>query len=401
MAFNKETIKNLYPEAEDLMIEPMLINKGTDILLKSACESGDYFGQIKKDGSFYQFVKTENYQYLFGRTVSRTTGVLTEKGLNVPHIMGALSILPANTILLGEVYYPGGSSRDTTTIMGCLSTKAVERQNGTYGLIHYYVHDILMYNGINFISAKTGSWDRYNILKKLWEKYNLNNYDFLELAEAWTDNLYSRVGDSLAAGEEGMVIKKKDGVYEPGKRPMTNLKAKKVDFIDAIVIGFEEPTREYYGKELDTWGYNIKLSNGYLNKDIFDDLLQSDSFQENKTKITIESRLQGNYTDLCEIYGKENIVAVTKPYYYQWMNSRLVIGAYDENGNIEKIGVIHSGISDELKECMSRNPKMYLNKVCQIQCMELDSKEHTIRHGFFKGFREDKDAKDCTIKNIF
>ena len=71
--FNKETIAKLYPEAENLMIEPMLINKGDERSLKTACESGDYFGQLKNDGAFYQFVKTDNYEYLFGRTVSRTT----------------------------------------------------------------------------------------------------------------------------------------------------------------------------------------------------------------------------------------------------------------------------------------------------------------------------------------
>ena len=375
MAFDKNKVQELYPGA--VMYEAQLINKGTDALLKSACESGDYFGQLKKDGYWYQYENHEQGKYLFSRSASRTTGLQSEKGMNVPHIMMALSSLPLETILVGEIYYPGGSSKDTTTIMGCLPTKAVERQCGSYGKIHYYVHDILMYNGINFVNAGTGAWDRYRILKKIWEEYNLSQYDFLELAEAWEDDLYSRVGDSLAAGEEGMVIKKKDAPYEPGKRPTTNLKAKKVDFIDAVVMGFEEPTKEYYGKELDTWGYNI---------------LEDDD--------ETDCRLQGTYADLCEKFPNQKVVAVTKPYYYQWMNSRIIIGAYN-NGTLEKIGVIHSGISDELKECMSRNPKLYLGKVCQIQCMELDSKEHTIRHGFFKGFREDKSSAECTFEAIF
>ena len=214
--FNKEQIKKFYPEAENLMIEPMLINKGSDILLKQACESGKYFGQLKKDGAFYQFVKTEHYTYLFGRTVSKTTGILTEKINNVPHIQNALQELPPNTILVGEIYYPNGTSKNTVSIMGCLPTKAIERQNGSYGYIHYYIHDILMFNGVNFIIAKTGAWNRYQILCKIWDKYNLNQYDFLELAESWEDNLYSRIGDSLAAGEEGMVIKAKEGA--PARR---------------------------------------------------------------------------------------------------------------------------------------------------------------------------------------
>ena len=355
MAFNQEKIQELYPEAK--MYSAMKINKGTDELLKKVCESGTAFGQIKKDGYWYQFEKHEHYSYLFSRSASTVTKLQSEKSANVPHIMKALSVLPKDTILIGEIYYPGGSSKTVTTIMGCLPKKAIERQNGKSGLIHYYIHDIIMFNGLDFVKNKVSNYDRYRILQKIFEKYNLAN-DYIELAEAWTDNLYSRVGMALAAGEEGMVIKVKDGIYEPDKRPLTMLKAKKVDFIDAIIIGFEEPTKEYYGKEIQNWNYWIQNENGQP-------------------------------------------IAVTKPYYMGWHNSRIKIGAYDNKGTLVEIGTIHSGISDEMKEDMTNNPNKYLNKVCSIQCMELDKKEHTIRHGFFKYMRDDKDIIDCQIEDIF
>ena len=355
MAFNQEKIQELYPEAK--MYSAMKINKGTDELLKKVCESGTAFGQIKKDGYWYQFEKHEHYSYLFSRSASTVTKLQSEKSANVPHIMEALSVLPKDTILIGEIYYPGGSSKTVTTIMGCLPKKAIERQNGKSGLIHYYIHDIIMFNGLDFVKNKVSNYDRYRILQKIFEKYNLAN-DYIELAEAWTDNLYSRVGMALAAGEEGMVIKVKDGIYEPDKRPLTMLKAKKVDFIDAIIIGFEEPTKEYYGKEIQNWNHWIQNENGQP-------------------------------------------IAVTKPYYMGWHNSRIKIGAYDNKGTLVEIGTIHSGISDEMKEDMTNNPNKYLNKVCSIQCMELDKKEHTIRHGFFKYMRDDKDIIDCQIEDIF
>ena len=355
MAFNQEKIQELYPEAK--MYSAMKINKGTDELLKKVCESGTAFGQIKKDGYWYQFEKHEHYSYLFSRSASTVTKLQSEKSANVPHIMEALSVLPKDTILIGEIYYPGGSSKTVTTIMGCLPKKAIERQNGKSGLIHYYIHDIIMFNGLDFVKNKVSNYDRYRILKKIFEKYNLAN-DYIELAEAWTDNLYSRIGTALAAGEEGMVIKVKDGIYEPDKRPLTMLKAKKVDFIDAVIIGFEEPTKEYYGKEIQNWNYWIQNENGQP-------------------------------------------VAVTKPYYMGWHNSRIKIGAYNNKGILVEIGTIHSGISDEMKEDMTNNPNKYLNKVCSIQCMELDKKEHTIRHGFFKYMRDDKDIIDCQIEDIF
>ena len=380
MAFNKDKIQELYPEA--IMYEAQQIEKGTDTLLKVACESGDYFGQLKKDGFWYQYEKHTNNTYLFSRSTSRTTGLQSEKGANVPHIMTALDLLPADTILVGEVYYPGGSSKNTTTIMGCLPARAIERQNGAYGKIHYYVHDILMYNGIDFVSAETGSWDRYCILEKIWKLHGLDKYDFLELAEVWTDDLYARVGDALAAGEEGMVIKHKDGKYEPGKRPKTNLKAKKVDFADVVIMGFEKPTFLYNGKELESWQY-------WIDPQDYTDANDLDSFYKHPIGCHYNKYLES-----------DQYVAVTKPYYMGWHNSRIKIGVY-KNGSLVEVGTIHSGISDEMKQDMSEHPEKYLGQVCSIQMMEVDSKAGTIRHGFYKHMRPDKNATDCRYEDVF
>ena len=369
MAFDKNKIQELYPEAK--MYEAQLIYKGTEQSLKNACSTEDYFGQLKKDGHWYQYENHgEDKSYLFSRTASRVTGLQSEKSANVPHIMTALKDLPKDTILIGEIYFPGESSKMVTTIMGCLPEKAINRQLKDMP-IHYYIHDILMYDGIDFVLAETGSWDRYRILQKVWEKHGLDQFDFLELAEVWTDNLYSRIGDALASGEEGMVIKYKNGKYEPGKRPQTNLKAKKVDFADVVIIGFEEPTKEYYGKELESWGYNITSD---------------------------ETRLQGTYSDLIKL-GYE-VIPVTKPYYYNWKNSRIKIGLW-KDGILKEIGTIHSGISDEMKQDMSENPDKYFCQVCSIQMMEIDQAGGTIRHGFFKHMRWDKDLSGCNYEDVF
>ena len=63
--FDKQKITELYPGAENLMIEPMLIHKGTDAQLKKASDSGEYFAQLKKDGALYMFVKGMNGENYF------------------------------------------------------------------------------------------------------------------------------------------------------------------------------------------------------------------------------------------------------------------------------------------------------------------------------------------------
>ena len=109
-------------------------------------------GNIKKDGYFYQLIKENNQVYLFSRTVSKVTGIYAEKIENTPHLKEwAEKYLPNGTVLIGEIYYPGGTSKDVTKVMGCLPEKAIERQANDFGLIHFYLHDILKYNGEDFV----------------------------------------------------------------------------------------------------------------------------------------------------------------------------------------------------------------------------------------------------------
>ena len=382
MSFDVNKIKELYPEAEDKMIQPMLIHASTQAQLQAADLSGQYFGQIKKDGALYMAVLTNNYHYLFGRTVSKVTGLLTEKSKNVPHIMHVLqNRLPANTILLGEIYYPGKKSNAVTSIMGCLPDKAIERQE-EQGYIKYYIYDVLMYNGVNLIDEGIGNYARYQVAKKMFETFKLDEYDYLELAEIWEDNLLDKINEALANGEEGMVLKMKSGVYAPGKRPMYNLKAKKSDSIDAFILDFEDATMEYTGKELPTWNYWLK----------------GEEIEFDGVKGMKWSKVEGYYYE--NYINNEPYKPITKPYYNCWKTA-IKIGCYDTNGKIISIGTISSGLTDELREAFSLNPRDYKGRVVEINCMEKDNKSKTLRHGYFKCFRDDKLREECTVNTIF
>lgn len=369
MSFSKELIEAHAPEAD--CIQAMKIWKlpdGKENLFPKVCNEGEYFAELKKDGYWYEFEKTEHYSYLFSRNVSANTGILTEKLDNVPHIREALNCLPAGTILIGEIYYPGKTSKDVTRIMGCLAPEAVKRQQPS-NLIHYYLHDVIKYDGENL--QDKGAWTRYQKLVTIWEEYNLAQYPFLELAQAQLTNIQEFTASALNNGEEGVVLKKKTSPYTPDKRPAwSSIKIKKMDFADCICIGFEDATRYYEGKEIETWPYWEKMANG-----------------------------QFIHCDTCQ-YGVPNWKPITKGYYYGWKTS-MRLGALDNNGNIVNIGTVSSGLTDDLKAEFAKNPDKYLNRVVSIQCMQKDKKEHTLRHGFFKNFRDDKDFKDCLLDTIF
>lgn len=213
-----------------------------------------------------------------------------------------------------------------------------------------------------------GAWDRYCFLKAMFEKLDLGKSGHIELAEAFTDNLYERIGAALEAGEEGMVLKKKDYPYVPGKKPAWSaIKIKQVDYADVVCIGFEAPTKEYEGTELETWEY---------------------------WEHTITGELMRGQLHL----AKTPLKPVTKPYFHGWCGS-LSIGVYDNNGKLINIGSVSSGLTDALKEDMKQNPEKYIGQVCLVQVMEMF--DQALRHPIFKGFRDDKNAKECTLESIF
>lgn len=369
LKYEKSKVNETYPEAT--MIEAMRIwslPKNKQGMLYECCENGEYFAQIKKDGFWYEFNKTKNHSYLFSRTESTVTGLLSEKSGNVPHIVKALSVLPADTIIIGEIYVPGGTSKDTTRIMGCLPKLATERQQKE-GNIHFYMHDIIYFNGVSLLN-KTAV-DRYAILKKVIEIFNLLQYDFLELSVAFEENIIYELKKALENGEEGLVLKKKDSLYCPGKKPAwSSIKCKKVDYADVVCMGFEDATEKYSGSELEGWSFWMDLNGNKYN-----------SHEEAKKQ-------------------ELAIIPITKPYYYGWKTS-IIIGAYNSNGILEKIGTVSSGLTDELKQSILENEKKYLNKVLMVECMEKDKDAKTMRHPIFKGFREDKNSIECTIEDIF
>lgn len=381
MSFDKDKIHELYPEAENLMIEPMLIWKlpaGKESMLSEVCSNGEYFLEEKIDGAFYQFVKTENHSYLFGRTVSKLSGILTEKSDNVPHLKEALNCLPAGTILIGEIYVPGGTSKDTVSIMGCLPALAIKRQEKEP--IHYYVHDIIAYDTVNLIDSPADL--RYKILAAIWKKHDLNQYSFLRLATRVDEDMEAEISRILKSGGEGAVLKKKDYPYAPGKRPAwSTIKVKQMDSIDLICTGFCDATKEYTGKELATWEYWEE---------------RGERSQDGEyTWLLSEGQYYEDYFHNPHIYRP-----VTKPYFLGWKTA-IRIGAYNDNGELVDLGTVSSGLTDDNKREMTENPDLWLGHVIALDCMQIDKKEHTLRHPVFKCKRDDKDAKDCVISEIF
>lgn len=328
--------------------------------------SGDYVGARKMDGAFYKFIKDENGNMeLIGRSKS-VKGDYIDKIEWVPQLHEFFNSLPNGTCLLGELYFPEkeGSS-NVTTIMGCLPQKARNRQEKGMKL-HYYVFDVLAIDGESIYQQNIEDRvDEIDILRKAYK-----NEKYVKIAEYYEGKeLWDHLQETLNNGGEGVVITKKGTCYQPGKRPARQtLKVKKElhETIDCFFTGHATaPTKEYTGKEIETWQYWLNERTG--------------------------EKLNGEYYK--EYFNGAPLIPITKPYFNGWAGS-LEIGVI-KNDKVVPIGYL-SGLSDEIKT----NYKDYKGKVIEVGAMEV-LETGGLRHAKMLNFRPDLTIKECTWEKIW
>lgn len=344
---------------------------------KNRIFSGDWIGARKIDGAFYKFVKDENGNMeLLGRTKG-VNGDYLNKIDWVPQLKDFFSILPNGTCLLGELYFPNKEgSRYVTTITGCLVDKAIQRQE-TGDKLHYYIFDILQWAGSEFVTNQNMR-NRISFLETYVKNLSKKS-EYVKIAEYYEgEELWNQLQSILANGGEGIVITRKNALYQPDKRPSKDCMKVKQELkqtIDCVVIGANKPTVNYTGKDIDNWNYwyNVATSE----------------------PLPIIEEPWRYHQDAINGLPYQ---AVTKNYYYGWAGS-LKIGLYNKNNKLEYFGDL-SGLTDEVKE----NWKNYIGKVCEVGGMQItngtDGKP-SIRHPKLLQWREDKNKYDCTWEQVY
>lgn len=325
--------------------------------------SKNYLGARKMDGAYYRFIKgMDGSMRLQGRSKS-VNGSYLDKIDHVPHLMPFFESLPSGTCLLGEIYFPNNEgSSNVTTIMGCLTPKAIERQSKGDKL-HYYPFDIWAWDGKSYLDKVCE--DRFDELNSCSRAYPCEYVEWAQYYEG--KELWTQLQSILANDGEGIVMTKKGTVPQPGKRPARKtLKVKKelADNIDCFFTGrFSPPTRLYSGKEIKTWKYWENLRTG--------------------------ERLEGEFFEC--YHNGDAIEPVTKPYFHDWAGS-LEIGVLKDN-KVIPIGFL-SGLADEIKA----QPSAMKFKCIEVTAMEILPDTGALRHGKFKRFRPDLSPEDCTYE---
>lgn len=355
--------------------------------VRNAIFSGEYLGSLKVDGFYQRLIRDDEGNCFMIARSRNTKGEVVDKIEWVPQLQKWMETLPNGTCFLAEAYLPGNEgSKNVTSILGCLKEKALERQKKTP--LHFHIFDCMAFDGQNYMT--TAYEQRAQHVRHCSMILPPNEFihftEFFEGARLW-----EQLQAYLAEGREGMVIMRKDAIVYTKRTPArVSIKVKKEleNTIDCFFTGRAMPaTREYTGKEIQTWPY-------WMNQ------------------VTNEKFCDPKGYDL--YFAGAPVMPITKGYYNGWAGS-LEIGVLKENTEMKTMYTVDnevcvlegyqvvpigwlSGITDEMKA----NPKAFQFKPIEVTAMELDftSNPPTLRHGKMKQFRPDLNLTDCLLSKI-
>lgn len=209
--------------------------------------------------------KYDGYSYLnvegrfFSKSLSNaqgSKGMPVEKTDRIPHLAEILKRVyeQCGADLHGELYKLGGISDDVTTIMGCTAGKAQARASkileteGHDGLLHYMLIDIRAIHGKSLINEPHRL--RRAILRFVYNRYikPLDVHGYIRLTEELIGDPREHFKRIVLAGGEGIIIKREDALYIPGKKPANNwIKGKKKITHDVVIMGLNAGTGKNAG----------------------------------------------------------------------------------------------------------------------------------------------------------
>ena len=434
-----------YEEAGLIPIEPMTAKEIMDKDREEVMTSPKFIFEQKLDGIrglIYFMPETDSlpsHCRVFSRRVSKKTNYYSEKSDSIPHVRDICIPELEGTILDCEMTIPHQGFKEVSSILNCLSTEAVTRQESAgkvvcnvFDCIYYKGEDIshktlserkvylmevmhvLKKNGITCIrevpysdSTMTISMSAVKYFKLLTNVKGKSNFSKLEFAlEMQTNYCDTRFVTPMekevyfeyiiACGGEGIMLKDIDSIYEQ-KRTRAYQKVKKRVYRDVVITGYTEPTREYNGK----------LPNDYWE---FWESADGNKVSVSKTQ-SAKGMIARGYTPVTKNYFYDLIggieFGVVEDQYFSVSKGKTNKKFVKRNvkGEIDKslpplivVGECE-GIDDEMRLEISKNREEYLMKVFEVEGNEIFEDTGKIRHPRFYRWREDKEPIQCLWKD--
>lgn len=346
--------------------------------IKQMEQSGDYLYSQKYDGNYSRaIINPEDRSVLQTRGISKKTGTYGEIQDKVFWWADVENAFSGLTVLLGEVYLPGGVDKNVGSILRSLTNKAIDKQKKSQPL-QWRIFDVLAYEGVELLDQPM--IERAKYIDKAVHAINnplVIGIEYYKMDEGFDEAL----GSIFEKGGEGAVAVRKDMIYQFGKRgpsawQSVKIKREVADDIDCFIIGTVPATRLYTGDNIQNWMYWENLSTGQL-----------------------------EYSDLYNAYilGNSIYEPVTKNYFNNWCGA-VSVGVYDNDGNIYHLCDV-SGLEESFKTELRDNYKAYHLMPIKITGMNVsitpENNKISIRHPKILSLREnDIDIKDCTLRKV-
>lgn len=341
--------------------------------------SGQYIWSQKFDGNWSRAVITPDRAALQTRGISKKTGTYGEVQDKVffwDNVVAAFN--KGNTVILGEIYLPGGIDKDCGSILRCLTDKALARQKDKK--LEWRIFDILALDGIDMLNTPVE--ERVSYIPEVVKRINSPLVKGVKYHEM-DDNFFDDINTIFMNGGEGAVCYKKSATYEPGKRgphawDSVKVKQEITSDIDCFIIDIEPATKAYTGKDLGNWQL-------WLNT---------------RTNEKVVGKYFGEY----QLGGPYE--PISKNYFFNWPGA-IVTGVYDKHGKIVPLCKV-AGLTEEFKTELRDNFEEW--KMCPLtiggmMVSTAQANENgigiSIRHPYLKNIRkEDISPEDCTLEKI-
>jgi DNA ligase D-like protein (predicted ligase) len=283
-------------------------------------------------------VKFDGYRCLAGKDTSGVTLWSRRENLftkQFSQIAQACDRLPTNTLLDGEIV-----ALDQT---GKVSFNLLQHHRSKAQALVFYAFDVLIYRGRSVLNVPL--YFRREVLRRIFEDIKIAPIGLSENIESAPTDMI-RVAKEF--GFEGIVAKRKESLYESGKRTGAWVKYRVnrgQEFVvggytpgnpfDALIVGYYEAERLLFA---------AKVRNGFVPQD----------------RREVATKFKGLETDTCPF---TNLPEEKRT---QWALTK-----------------------EEMKNCVWLEPEL----VAQIEFTEWTPEGH-LRHSKFVGLREDKRARE-------
>lgn len=341
--------------------------------LEQMAMSGNYLWSEKFDGNFTRAVITSERAALQTRGISKVTNTyseLQEKVFFWDSIIKAFQ--NGDTVILGELYLPGGIDKDVGSIARCLTPKALARQKDKK--LEWRIFDVLVLDGNNMIN--TPIEERVKYIPEVVSRINNPLVQGVEYHEM-TENFFDEINNIFSHGGEGAVCYKKGTIYTPDKRSSAwstcKVKQEISADIDCFIIGTEPAVKTYTGKDIGNW----------------------ELWEDSRTG----QKVYGKYFSEYQL-GK-TYLPVSKGYWNNWPGA-IYVAVYDKDGKEYNLCKV-AGLTEEFKTELRDNFSKYDHCPVTIGGMALsDSNGLSVRHPYLKSIRlNDLNIKtDCTLAKI-